>query len=195
MKGKITEWNDSNGYGFISALNGNLRVFIHASSVKNSNHRPRLNDEVTFEVREDNRGRLNAVDVTIEGKQALPLTVLFGCSYLVFACAALIVFRRPLFIIPLYIGISIITYVMFSVDKKAAQTGQWRTPENSLHMLSLFGGWPGALFAQNQLRHKSKKQPFKAILWFTIILNISAFLWTFTPSGIIVLQRISSVFY
>ncbi|MDN3699630.1 cold shock domain-containing protein, partial [Vibrio cortegadensis] len=28
MKGKITEWNDSKGYGFISALNGNLRVFI-----------------------------------------------------------------------------------------------------------------------------------------------------------------------
>ena len=82
-----------------------------------------------------------------------------------------------------------------AVDKKAAQTGQWRTPENSLHMLSLFGGWPGALFAQNQLRHKSKKQPFKAILWFTIILNISAFLWTFTPSGVTVIQRISSVFY
>ncbi|MBE3981447.1 cold shock domain-containing protein, partial [Vibrio parahaemolyticus] len=28
MKGKVVEWNDSKGYGFISALNGELRVFL-----------------------------------------------------------------------------------------------------------------------------------------------------------------------
>ncbi|WP_431193411.1 cold-shock protein, partial [Vibrio parahaemolyticus] len=26
IKGKVIEWNDSKGYGFISALNGELRV-------------------------------------------------------------------------------------------------------------------------------------------------------------------------
>ncbi|MBC5853476.1 cold-shock protein, partial [Vibrio parahaemolyticus] len=28
IKGKVVEWNDSKGYGFISALNGELRVFL-----------------------------------------------------------------------------------------------------------------------------------------------------------------------
>lgn len=48
---------------------------------------------------------------------------------------------------------------------------------------ALIGGWPGALIAQNQLRHKSQKQPFKAILWMTIVLNCSAFIWLLTPEG------------
>lgn len=32
-----------------------------------------------------------------------------------------------------------------------------RTQESTLHGLSLLGGWPGALIAQQVLRHKSKK--------------------------------------
>ncbi len=195
MKGKITEWNDSKGYGFISALNGKLRVFIHASSVKNSNHRPSLNDDVNFDVSEDNRGRFNAMNVTISGNSLPPFTILFGCTFLVFACAALVVFGGQLLIMAIYIVASLFTYLIFELDKKAAKNGQWRTSENSLHLLSLFGGWPGALFAQNLLRHKSKKQPFKTILWFTVVLNISAFIWTFTPSGIAAIQKISGHFY
>ncbi|MCO7025436.1 cold shock domain-containing protein [Vibrio paracholerae] len=31
IKGKVVEWNDSKGYGFISALNGELRVFLRIS--------------------------------------------------------------------------------------------------------------------------------------------------------------------
>ncbi|WP_255353037.1 DUF1294 domain-containing protein, partial [Arsukibacterium sp. MJ3] len=31
-----------------------------------------------------------------------------------------------------------------------------------MQLLALFGGWPGALLAQQYLRHKSNKKPF---LW------------------------------
>ncbi len=74
--------------------------------------------------------------------------------------------------------------------KMQRKKGNWRTPENTLHVLSLLGGWPGALFAQNQFRHKSKKQPFKTILWITIFVNIGAFAWTFTSSGTMFVQNI-----
>ncbi|MDF5014728.1 DUF1294 domain-containing protein [Vibrio parahaemolyticus] len=183
MKGQILEWNDSKGYGFISVIGDEQKVFIHVSSIKNRGRRPKLNDSVTFEVTKDSKGRLNAENVGIEGVNGFPLTVLFGFSFLVAASASVIVFNGQLVLIPVYLILSTFTYLMFAWDKQAAQNGRWRTPENTLHFLSLIGGWPGALLAQFQLRHKSKKQPFKFMLWVTIALNVSCFVWLLTYSG------------
>jgi uncharacterized membrane protein YsdA (DUF1294 family) len=44
-------------------------------------------------------------------------------------------------------------------------------------MLGLFGGWPGAVLAQQWLRHKTVKQPFRQMFWLTVALNIACFLW------------------
>lgn len=38
-----------------------------------------------------------------------------------------------------------------------AERGRWRTPENTLHVAELLGGWPGALVAQQLFRHKTRK--------------------------------------
>jgi heme/copper-type cytochrome/quinol oxidase subunit 3 len=46
--------------------------------------------------------------------------------------------------------------------------------------LSLVGGWPGALVAQQKLRHKSQKQSFRIVFWITVLLNCAAFSWLFT---------------
>ncbi|NOI98724.1 DUF1294 domain-containing protein [Vibrio kanaloae] len=183
IKGKVIEWNDSKGYGFISSVGDELKVFFHISSVTNRGYRPKLQDSVTFEVTEDNKGRLNAENVIVQGVNGFPFDVLFGFSFLVAATASVIVFNGEKILIPLYIVLSIFTYFMFAWDKQAALSGDWRTPEKTLHMLSLLGGWPGALLAQFQLRHKSRKQPFKFILWVAIILNVCGFLWLFTEQG------------
>ncbi|OQK33866.1 hypothetical protein XM72_c21236 [Vibrio vulnificus] len=34
IKGQIIEWNDEKGYGFISAIGGELKVFFHISSAQ-----------------------------------------------------------------------------------------------------------------------------------------------------------------
>jgi len=72
---------------------------------------------------------------------------------------------------------------VYALDKSAAKKGAWRTQESTLHLLSLAGGWPGALIAQQKLRHKSKKQSFRFVFWVTVIMNCSAFFWLFTPTG------------
>ncbi|EHZ2848437.1 cold shock domain-containing protein, partial [Vibrio vulnificus] len=41
IKGQIIEWNDEKGYGFISAIGGELKVFFHISSVTNRGYRPK----------------------------------------------------------------------------------------------------------------------------------------------------------
>jgi uncharacterized membrane protein YsdA (DUF1294 family) len=75
----------------------------------------------------------------------------------------------------LYIGLSIVTFHIYAVDKTAAKNKRWRTPENTLHLLSLAGGWPGALLAQQLMRHKSAKSSFVEIFWITVAVNMAGF--------------------
>jgi len=77
---------------------------------------------------------------------------------------------------------------VYAVDKSAAKKGIWRTQESTLHLLSLTGGWPGALVAQQKLRHKSKKESFRLVFWATVVLNLGAFVWLHTPTGAATLQ-------
>jgi uncharacterized membrane protein YsdA (DUF1294 family) len=79
----------------------------------------------------------------------------------------------------LYTGISIITFLLYAVDKSAAVNNRWRIPENTLHMLALLGGWIGAVFAQQLLRHKTKKQPFRMLFLLMVVLNICFFVYFF----------------
>lgn len=194
MKGQIVEWNDTKSYGFIFAVSGERKVFFHISSVTNRGYRPKLKDSVIFDVIEDNKGRLNAENIVVQGVNGFPFTVLFGFSFLVAATASIVVFNGVLILIPLYLVLSIFTYLMFARDKQAAKNKSWRISENTLHILSLLGGWPGALLAQFQLRHKSRKQPFKSILWVTILLNIGGFIWLFTKSGRSLIQSVFGLF-
>jgi uncharacterized membrane protein YsdA (DUF1294 family) len=76
-----------------------------------------------------------------------------------------------------YAVLSAATFVVYGVDKSAAEHRRWRTPERTLHLLSLAGGWPGALAAQRVFRHKTRKQPFQAIFWCTVIANGVALAW------------------
>ncbi|NVK20901.1 MAG: DUF1294 domain-containing protein [Kangiellaceae bacterium] len=76
-----------------------------------------------------------------------------------------------------YAGMSLITFVAYWLDKSAAKKNAWRIPEKTLHILSLACDWPGALFGQQLLRHKTQKQPFRAIFWLTVALNITAVLY------------------
>ena len=79
--------------------------------------------------------------------------------------------RLPVMALPIALLLNLVTFFMYWVDKHAAQTGRWRTPENTLHLLGLLGGWPGAWWAQALLRHKSGKASFLAAYWATVALH------------------------
>lgn len=88
----------------------------------------------------------------------------------------------PLIILP-YIIISALTYARYASDKKAALKGEWRVPEKTLHLLSILGGWPGAMIAQQRLRHKTKKTKFKVIFCLTLLINTGIFGWLHSTQG------------
>ena len=62
-------------------------------------------------------------------------------------------------------SINVFTYLVFWIDKERAQRGgRYRIPENTLYLLAGVGGAPAAFYARSKLRHKTRKQPFSAIL-------------------------------
>ncbi|WP_199775494.1 DUF1294 domain-containing protein [Microbulbifer pacificus] len=91
--------------------------------------------------------------------------------------------KLPPVVLLFYLGISLLTYLIYYLDKSAARSGSWRTKESTLHLLSLLGGWPGAWFAQQQFRHKTRKQPFRFIFWLTVLANLGVLAWLHTAEG------------
>lgn len=104
--------------------------------------------------------------------------------FLLFIAFLTLTAKFPLAGFGLYIGASLIAFMAYALDKSAARSGQWRTQESTLHLLALIGGWPGALVAQNQLRHKSRKTAFLVIFWATVLLNCGALAWLLTTGSL-----------
>lgn len=71
----------------------------------------------------------------------------------------------------LYLGASTVTFAVYAADKAAARGNRRRISERGLHLCGLACGWPGAQVAQQTLRHKSAKQPFRRQFWITAAVN------------------------
>ena len=190
-KGKITSWNDEKGFGFITPITGGKQVFVHIKAFGNRNRRPEINQLVTYALSSDGKGRPCAIMATLAGDR-LPervkrsndsLLVIVAVVFLVIVGVSVLTAKTPPLVLALYMVASLLTVIMYAVDKSAAQKGAWRIQESTLHLLSLAGGWPGALVAQQKLRHKSKKQSFRSVFWVTVLLNCGAFAWLLTPTG------------
>jgi uncharacterized membrane protein YsdA (DUF1294 family)/cold shock CspA family protein len=184
-KGKISSWNDEKGYGFVSPLVGGKQVFIHIKAFGNRNRRPEVNDIVTFALSTDKQGRPCAAEATLAGdkvakraprKSSAPL-IAFALLFLAAVGISVIVGRLPEMVGIAYAALSLVTFTAYAIDKAAAKRDAWRTAENTLHLLGLAGGWPGALIAQQTLRHKSKKAAFRTTFSATALINCAVFLW------------------
>lgn len=182
--GKIVRWLDDKGAGFIAPDKGGPELFVHIKSLP-PGPRPGVGTTVRYRALRDAQGRLHAGDVELAGASLdlgvnLDLGVGLGLATRAFLVAAAFVGlvtvlaangRVPRILPGLYLVASLLTLLVYYKDKRAAMHGAWRTPENTLHLLALAGGWPGALYAQQLLRHKSRKQPFRLVFWITLALN------------------------
>lgn len=89
----------------------------------------------------------------------------------------------PAFLLWLYAGMSVLTFVVYAIDKSAARARRPRTPEKTLHALAVCCGWPGAMLAQQLLRHKSSKRSFLTMFWMTFAANITVLAYVLSPYG------------
>jgi uncharacterized membrane protein YsdA (DUF1294 family)/cold shock CspA family protein len=190
-QGKITGWNDTKGYGFVTPNGGGTRAFVHIKLFAKRGRRPVGGDSITYEVAKDSKGRTQAIKIrykvgtlTNTKKTENPyagdgVAGTFGVLVLILALMGNI--ASGVFFI--YTIMSAVAFLAYAFDKAAALNRRWRTKENTLHLLALLGGWPGALMAQRMFRHKSKKEEFQALFWLTVLANCGALLWSTTESG------------
>lgn len=113
----------------------------------------------------------------------LSSSIQIAITYMVLVVVSVLFVESSKALLAWYLVIGVVTFFVYAKDKRAAINGNWRVPEKTLHILSVAGGWLGALIAQDKLCHKTQKQPFRAIYWLTVSMNVAAFVWTLTPSG------------
>ena len=198
LQGKITSWKDDQGYGVVTqnGADKNRTAFVHITAFSERSRRPKLGDLITYEANLDEKRRFRADDVKFVKRASAKFsssdvggtsTGSLGRAFAYLFCMALIfaVFlgRLPLLILGIYFGASILAYMAYAMDKSAAESRRWRIAENTLHFWGLIGGWPGALLAQQQLRHKTSKTSFQVMFWLTVFLNCIALGWLMTGSG------------
>lgn len=197
-KGKITSWNETRGFGFITPNSSEKQIFVHIKAFSDRKKTPEIAQTVTYVTSTDKQGRPCAVDAVLSGWgisqisqinwKDISIPVLIGALCLIVIGLSIYSTNITPYILGLYLVLSLVTFIIYAFDKSAAKRGAWRTKETTLHLLSLAGGWPGALIAQQVLRHKSQKQPFRLIFWITVLLNCGAFAWLFMPSSAAILE-------
>ena len=199
--GTLVEWNDQRGFGFVQADAGGERVFVHISAFQpkpSPTARPQVQMRLEFGIGVEG-GKKRAQHVAWRNVEpeanhhakpahAVPKhkgggTYFVVLAFIVVFVAVASVWSVQRWLVSLYVLLSLITFFAYWKDKRAAQGGHWRTPESTLHVLAVMGGWPGAILAQQWLRHKSSKTAFRTAFWVTVVLNVVLFVYLHSPWG------------
>ena len=196
FEGVVKSWNEDRAFGFIEPAQGGQEIFVHITAFPWRDQRPQPNQRVSFEVELNRDGKKRAKNVMLV-RPAKPVKVrpprrgaewggaslfavpAFAVLYVVIAFA----WRVPNVVAIAYLGLSAVCFVTYAADKYAAKSGGWRTKESTLLLIGAVGGWPGALLAQQFLRHKSIKASFRTAFWGTVVLNVIAFVALSSPQG------------
>jgi uncharacterized membrane protein YsdA (DUF1294 family)/cold shock CspA family protein len=195
VHGTLTSWDDDRGFGFITPARGSEKTFVHIKAFPPRGTRPQLGESLSFEVEHPAGGKRRAARVRVAGRRMpaaphrrtprasagsatyLPI-LLFVLAY--FAVNAL--WPLPLWVAGFYVVASAICFVVYAIDKSAATARRWRVSETTLLLLGVVGGWPGAIVAQQTLRHKTQKAGFRSAFWGTVVINLLAFGVFATPA-------------
>jgi uncharacterized membrane protein YsdA (DUF1294 family)/cold shock CspA family protein len=204
QKGHLVMWNDLKGFGFIRPEGTEDDYFVHISTFKKGlPRRPELGDEVHFRPHDGTSGRKRASFALIPALEPPPaakgqhfrlnprprtvMVNLLIVTPLVLSGYLLVLAKNPIPFFAYWI-LSILVMFLYGTDKAHAATHRWRVPELYLHTLELMGGWPGALIAQNDFRHKTRVTTYVWILRGIIAIHLMAwfiyFYWTAKQAGI-----------
>lgn len=194
-QGTLVRWEKDRGFGFIRCPEISADVFVHLRDFSDRGTAPQVGMRLDFEEIHVGGKGPRAVAVRAAGAQQqrpqrrqqqqqqrrsppsasspLPMALLL-VGYAALLGYGVWIARIPPIALGVLLLLSLLTFFVYGFDKNAAQAGRWRTAENTLHLLSLAGGWPGAWIAQRLFRHKVSKTSFMAVYWATVLAHMAA---------------------
>jgi uncharacterized membrane protein YsdA (DUF1294 family)/cold shock CspA family protein len=193
-EGLVKSWNDDRGFGFIEPTHGGQEIFVHIKAFPHRAGRPRVGQYVSFEIEQNKEGKKRAKNVELlraarsRGPRRFSATSEWGTVSLLAILAFLflyafvaVLWRVPNLVAGAYFVLSVACFAAYAADKSASNEGRRRTPESTLLLLGMLGGWPGGLLAQQLLRHKSLKGSFRGPFWCSVVINICVFVILSSP--------------
>ncbi|HZJ91904.1 MAG TPA: cold shock and DUF1294 domain-containing protein [Thiopseudomonas sp.] len=200
QQGVLRSWNDDKGFGFIRGQNGDYFVHIscvrgsyrpqqgetvffvagqdnkgrlraeHMRSSELSLDQPAIRRKAPQPSTTDKQAHRPRRQAQADIKRTLILFI-GVCTAPLLGSWQLFERSGTLWPLLIYIGMSLVSMIQYWHDKHNAQNGEWRTPETQLHTVELLGGWPGALVAQQLLRHKTRKASYQAVFWLIVLVH------------------------
>lgn len=200
FEGEVSSWNDERGFGFIRPDDGGAEVFFHIKACTARDGRPAVRQRVSFDVETQRPGHVRArlvrqvrerrptriqrrVDPPAGGPaDSLALWAFAVLSFLLVYGTIAWLWRVPSWLSVVYGVGSVLSFVLYAADKAAATAGRQRVSERTLLLVGLAGGWPGAVAAQQLLRHKTRKPSFRRKFLATVVVNSAVFMALHGPS-------------
>lgn len=190
--GELVQWNNKGGYGFVRDDAGR-DYYVHISKVAGGS-RPRIGDQLSFEIASGRKGRPSAIDVAITATTSAPQATLrdvkqapdnvsrfkLGLRTAAATLMTLLILgaigseRAPQWIGLLYAAMGAGSALLYRFDKLYALTGKYRVSENNLHVVDMAFGIIGGLAAQEVYRHKTVKPRFVATTWTIALIHTLA---------------------
>lgn len=181
--GVLVTWNDARGFGFIrpdpvaSGVQG-TDVFVHVAAFGRGAERPVAHARILYRMGRGRdgrpiaaRARLAAPARPIVGRlSALRLRprearIAASGALALLALLAVGIGRMPVEFLGPYIGMGLMSLVLYRSDKVNARADGWRVSETTLHATDLIFGIIGGLLAQGLYGHKTAKPGYRAITW------------------------------
>ncbi len=76
--------------------------------------------------------------------------------------------------------LSVITFVVYGIDKLRARRHKYRIPESTLLLLAVFGGSVGALLGIYGFRHKTRHKKFTIGVPAILFAQVAVALWMYS---------------
>jgi uncharacterized membrane protein YsdA (DUF1294 family)/cold shock CspA family protein len=191
FKGNLKSWSDERRFGFITPAEDGPEIFVHIKAFASRSVRPKIGQLLTFEVETTRDGKRRATKVLSAGASRPPrssaprpwgtASFLAIPAFLLLYLLVAMVWHVPVWVAWVYLALTVVCFVYYAVDKSAAAAARRRVPESTLILMGLAGGWPGAIIAQQVLRHKSNKEDFRLAFWASVVLNVLAFVALCSP--------------
>ncbi|HEX3679303.1 MAG TPA: cold shock and DUF1294 domain-containing protein [Galbitalea sp.] len=189
-QGTLASWNRERGFGFIAPSDGGDQIFVHVRALPYGADIPAIGSRLSYEVEVTPDGKTRSRYVRLEGPPVIQNRRTMRASIMSFVPIPLFIviyivdavfWHPPYWVLFVYLGTSLLCIAIYAADKSAAVQGRWRVSESALLLLGIAGGWPGAIIAQQLLRHKTRKRSFQEAFAGSVVVNILVFVLLTSP--------------